>query len=106
MSWSDDVGIESPRLCPDIVERVAGLYDASYDDELFADVFRQPPVRRGYFTLDELAKIVCDPRFVCRKCARAAHKEKHLCKPIPLPVYEHGHASHGEKHGNNEWRDD
>lgn len=34
----------------------------------------------------ELAKIVCDPRFVCRKCARAAHKDKHLCKPIPLPL--------------------
>jgi hypothetical protein len=34
----------------------------------------------------ELARIVCDPRYVCRKCARAAHKEKHLCKPIPLPL--------------------
>lgn len=33
-----------------------------------------------------LAKIVCDPRFVCRKCARAAHKDKHLCKPMPLPL--------------------
>ena len=32
-----------------------------------------------------LAKIVRDPRFVCRKCARAAHKDKYLCKPMPLP---------------------
>ena len=35
-----------------------------------------------------LAKIVRDPRYVCRKCARAAHKEKHLCKPTPLPDEE------------------
>ena len=37
---------------------------------------------------EELAKIVCDPRFVCRKCARAAHQDKHLCKPLELPVKE------------------
>jgi hypothetical protein len=51
---------------------------------------------------EELAKIVCDPRFVCRKCARAAHKEKHLCKPIPLPAYEPEHASHGGE----KWREE
>jgi hypothetical protein len=47
---------------------------------------------------EELAKIVCDPRFVCRKCARAAHKDKHLCKPIPLPHHHHGHDGHRGKH--------
>jgi hypothetical protein len=47
---------------------------------------------------DELAKIVCDPRYVCRKCARAAHKDKHLCKPIPLPLPHHAHDGHREKH--------
>lgn len=45
--------------------------------------------------IDKLAQIVCDPRYVCRKCARAAHKEKHLCKPIPLPLMRRaGHGAH------------
>ena len=35
--------------------------------------------------LEELSKIVGDPRYICRKCARAAHQDKHLCKPMPLP---------------------
>jgi hypothetical protein len=35
--------------------------------------------------LDDLAEIIRDPRFICRKCARAAHRDKHLCKPRPLP---------------------
>lgn len=44
---------------------------------------------------EELLRIVGDPRFVCRKCARAAHQEKHLCKPIPLPLKEaHHHLAH------------
>lgn len=34
--------------------------------------------------LKELKKIVAEPRFVCRKCARAAKREEHLCKPEPL----------------------
>ena len=34
---------------------------------------------------DELAKIVRDPRFYCRKCARSAHSSKVLCKPGKLP---------------------
>ena len=41
--------------------------------------------------LDEIAAIVRDPRFVCRKCARAAHCDKYLCKPTALPVAEHKH---------------
>ena len=38
--------------------------------------------------VDDLARIVREPCFVCRKCARAAHQDKHLCKPIPLPLPE------------------
>jgi hypothetical protein len=45
---------------------------------------------------EELARIVRDPRFVCRKCARAAHKDKHLCKPIPLPPPSH--RKNGDDH--------
>ncbi len=25
--------------------------------------------------------LVCNPRFVCRKCGRAANKKKYLCEP-------------------------
>jgi len=32
-----------------------------------------------------LAEIVESPRFVCRRCARAAGKKKWLCKPTRLP---------------------
>lgn len=35
-------------------------------------------------SLKELKKIVREPRFVCRKCARAASEEGYLCKPEPL----------------------
>lgn len=38
--------------------------------------------------IEVLEKIVSDPHFVCRKCARSAHAEKHLCKPIALPDRE------------------
>lgn len=33
---------------------------------------------------EELVKLVCEPRYVCRKCGRAAHGEDCLCKPIRL----------------------
>jgi hypothetical protein len=38
--------------------------------------------------IDELMRLVHDPRYVCRKCARVAHSEKHLCKAIPLPLFK------------------
>lgn len=28
--------------------------------------------------------LVRDPRYVCRKCARTAHKDGNLCKPAEL----------------------
>lgn len=34
--------------------------------------------------LGELRNELREPRFVCRKCARAAHEQKRLCKPVPL----------------------
>lgn len=34
--------------------------------------------------LDELRVELREPRFVCRKCARAAHNPKRLCKPSPI----------------------
>lgn len=36
---------------------------------------------------EELCAITAHPRFLCRKCARSAHDERHLCKPRPrLPL--------------------
>jgi hypothetical protein len=34
--------------------------------------------------LDKLKKLVADPRFICRKCGRAAKESDHLCKPEKL----------------------
>jgi len=34
--------------------------------------------------LETLKQIVKNPRFICRKCARSAKDEKHLCKPVTL----------------------
>jgi len=34
--------------------------------------------------LKELKKLVAEPRFICRKCGRAARKEDNLCKPEEL----------------------
>jgi hypothetical protein len=35
-------------------------------------------------SLEELRKIVCDPRFVCKRCGRAVSKRKWVCKPESL----------------------
>jgi hypothetical protein len=34
--------------------------------------------------LKRVAKEVQDPRFICRKCGRAARSKKRLCRPAPL----------------------
>ena len=34
--------------------------------------------------LDKLRKLVAEPRFICRKCGRAAKESDHLCKPVKL----------------------
>jgi len=33
---------------------------------------------------EDYKELVRDARFICKKCARVAHKEKHLCKPTKL----------------------
>ena len=35
--------------------------------------------------LAQLAALVGKPRYVCKKCARAARSKKSLCKPVRLP---------------------
>ena len=34
--------------------------------------------------LERIKKMVNKPRFVCRKCARAANEEEYVCKPVPI----------------------
>lgn len=33
---------------------------------------------------DKLVKIIGDPEYVCKKCARVAEEKRHLCKPDAL----------------------
>lgn len=35
--------------------------------------------------LEEIMPLVAQPRFICKKCARAAASKKNLCKPEALP---------------------
>ena len=34
--------------------------------------------------LELYKRLVKEPRYVCLKCGRAAHEEKHLCKPAAI----------------------
>ena len=34
--------------------------------------------------LPEISKIVLNPNYICRKCARAAQQKEYLCKPQKL----------------------
>lgn len=34
--------------------------------------------------IDEIAKVVSPPKYICRKCARVSKKKKHLCKPLKI----------------------
>jgi len=31
--------------------------------------------------LDQISRIVSEPQYICRKCARAAKRKEYLCKP-------------------------
>jgi transposase-like protein len=42
----------------------------------------QKDVRKD--NLSKYKKLVRDARFICKKCGRAAHDEKSLCKPVTL----------------------
>jgi hypothetical protein len=39
---------------------------------------------RGEMSLDQMKALVRDPKFICKKCGRAANKEENLCDPVPL----------------------
>ena len=32
----------------------------------------------------EIAEAVAKPRYLCKECARASRKKKHLCEPVKL----------------------
>ena len=34
--------------------------------------------------MHELKHIVEKPRFICKECARSAHRKEYLCKPIKI----------------------
>ena len=34
--------------------------------------------------LEKIKLMVNQPRWICRKCARAANKEEFVCKPVPI----------------------
>lgn len=34
--------------------------------------------------LDEIILLIDKPKFICRKCARAANESTHLCKPVKI----------------------
>ena len=34
--------------------------------------------------LEKIKKMVNKPRYVCRKCARAANEEDYVCKPVSI----------------------
>lgn len=36
--------------------------------------------------LPEIMGMVCRPLYLCRKCARAANKKEHVCKPLKIVV--------------------
>ncbi len=39
---------------------------------------------RGDVSLEQMKALVKDPKFICKKCGRAAAKEENLCEPVPL----------------------
>jgi hypothetical protein len=34
--------------------------------------------------IGDLSEIICNPKFICCKCARVSNKKKYLCKPSKL----------------------
>jgi len=41
----------------------------------------------------EITELVANPKFICRKCARAANSKKHLCKPEAIEGIKKEQAS-------------
>lgn len=44
-------------------------------------------------SLDVIAHEVRTARYICRKCGRAAHRKRLLCKPVPMPDSSSGVAT-------------
>ena len=38
----------------------------------------------GNVTLEQMKALTRDPKFICKKCGRAAASEDNLCEPVPL----------------------
>ena len=38
-------------------------------------------------SLEELVRIVSNPKYICQKCARVAKSKKQLCKPDKISDY-------------------
>jgi hypothetical protein len=41
-------------------------------------------VRRGDHTLEQIKDLINDPKFMCKRCGRAANDSANLCEPVPL----------------------
>ena len=39
---------------------------------------------RGDISFDQMKALVSNPKFICKKCGRAAAKEENLCEPVLL----------------------
>ncbi len=41
-------------------------------------------VEKGVGDMNTFRKLTKNPKFICKKCGRAAAKEENLCEPVPL----------------------
>jgi predicted RNA-binding Zn-ribbon protein involved in translation (DUF1610 family) len=39
---------------------------------------------RGLVTIEQMKELIRNPKFICKKCGRAAKKAENLCEPISL----------------------
>jgi hypothetical protein len=39
---------------------------------------------KGQLSLEQMKALAKDPKFICKKCGRAAHSADNLCEPVPL----------------------
>jgi len=49
-------------------------------DKTFCDLSKDYVAKH----LDEIIPLINNPKFICKKCARAANDETHLCKPVKI----------------------